>query len=102
MFKREEGFTLIEMLIVLMIITVLIILFIPNLTNKSSEVHDKGCEALVATVQTQVHAYQLDEGKLPGSLSALETAGYIREDQQACQNGVTLTYDPLEGIVSTN
>ncbi|MBD1222742.1 prepilin-type N-terminal cleavage/methylation domain-containing protein [Virgibacillus halodenitrificans] len=47
MLKNNRGFTLIEMLIVLMIISVLIILIVPNLSGKSKQVHDKGCEALV-------------------------------------------------------
>lgn len=41
MFKNERGFTLIEMLIVLMIISVLIILIVTNLSGKSEEVNEK-------------------------------------------------------------
>lgn len=102
MFKKEDGFTLIEMLIVLMIITVLIILIIPNLTDKSAQVHDKGCDALISTVQAQVHSYQLDHGKLPVSLNSLVTENYISNNQQTCKNGNHLQYDPVKGIVSTN
>src|SRR5699024_11489782 len=54
MFKNNRGFTLIEMLIVLMIISVLIMLIVPNLSGKTKEVNDKGCDALVSVVQTQV------------------------------------------------
>lgn len=48
--RNEKGFTLVEMLIVIAIISVLIILFIPNLTGKTKDVNDKGCEALVHLV----------------------------------------------------
>ncbi|MEI3611715.1 competence type IV pilus major pilin ComGC [Pseudogracilibacillus sp. SO30301A] len=91
MTKNEKGFTLIEMLIVLTIITVLIILIVPNLTDRSEAVHEEGCEALRETVQAQVSAYQLENGKLPSSLSTLERSGFISKDQQTCKNGKNLT-----------
>lgn len=98
MFKNEKGFTLVEMLIVLMIITVLILLIIPNLADRSADVHDKGCDALVGLVQGQINAYQIDKGTTPSSLSALATEGYIEAEQQTCQNGTDLIY--ADGKVS--
>lgn len=92
MFRNEKAFTLVEMLIVLMIITVLILLIIPNLANRSTDVHDKGCEALVGLVQGQVSAYQLDTGSLPSSLDELVEKEYIEAEQTTCQNGNALTY----------
>src|SRR5699024_4249055 len=74
MLKNNKGFTLIEMLIVLMIISVLIILSVPNLGGKSKEVNDKGCDALVSVVQAQVDAYYLDNGNYPLSLDVLKSA----------------------------
>src|SRR5699024_755300 len=92
MFKNNNGFTLIEMLIVLLVISVLIILIIPNLSGKSTEVHDKGCDALVSVVQAQVDAYYLDEGQYPSSLNTLVSKGYITEDQKTCPNQKKLIY----------
>ena|SRR5690625_1115831 len=92
MLQEENGFTLIEMLIVLTIITVLIILMVPNLTKKSENIHTTGCEALVQTVQAQVSAFQLEKGRSPNNLKELKT-GYISEDQLTCKNGSKLTYD---------
>lgn len=90
MFKNNKGFTLIEMLIVLMIISVLIILIVPNLSGKSKEVNKKGCDALVTVVQAQTDAYYLDKSSYPASLEALEKAGYITKDQKTCPNGKSL------------
>ena len=39
--KNQRGFTLIEMLIVMLIITVLIAIAIPNVTKQSSAVDEK-------------------------------------------------------------
>lgn len=99
MLKEERAFTLIEMLIVLMIITVLILLIIPNLSDKTASVHDKGCDALKETVQAQVSAYQLDKGALPNSLSELVETNYITEDQTTCQNGAKKLVLDSKGMV---
>ena len=99
MFKNDKGFTLIEMLIVLMIISVLIILVVPNLSGKSQSVHDTGCDALVKVVQAQTDLYFLDEGEYPSSVSAL-TPNYISEEQTECPNGDTITIS--DGVVRTS
>lgn len=41
---NQKGFTLIEMLIVLLIISVLILITVPNLTKHNDTVDEKGCE----------------------------------------------------------
>lgn len=100
MLKNQKGFTLIEMLFVLMIISILIILIVPNLSTKSEEVYSEGCEALVAVVQTQVDSYYLDNGSYPVSLDTLETDKYITSSQQTCKNGKVIPYTPSTGEVS--
>ena len=40
--KLHAGFTLVEMMIVLLIISVLVLLFIPNLAQEKDTVLDKG------------------------------------------------------------
>lgn len=97
MFKNEKAFTLIEMLIVMMIISVLIILIVPNLSGRSKDVNEKGCEALVTVVQAQVEAFQLEKGKRPTSLDELVPA-FISNDQKSCKNGSALTLK--DGVVT--
>ncbi|PKR86081.1 hypothetical protein CWO92_06835 [Heyndrickxia camelliae] len=45
--KNQNAFTLIEMLVVLLIITILIFVAIPNITKHSKNINNKGCEAFV-------------------------------------------------------
>jgi len=92
MFKNERGFTLIEMLIVLMIISVLIILIVPNLSGKSEEVNEKGCEALVAVVQAQVDTFYLDYDRYPEDLMELQNKEYITDNQRSCSDQQKLQY----------
>jgi len=44
---KEKGFTLIEMLIVLAIISILLLVTIPNITRHNTVINNKGCEALI-------------------------------------------------------
>ncbi|NBJ71673.1 MULTISPECIES: competence type IV pilus major pilin ComGC [Clostridia] len=97
MWKKNEAFTLIEMLIVLMIIAILIILIVPNLGKRSQEVNSKGCEALVAVVQAQVDAYYAEHSRFPTSLNAL-VPEYLNEEQKTC-NDKELGYDNKTGKV---
>ncbi|WP_047984142.1 competence type IV pilus major pilin ComGC [Ornithinibacillus californiensis] len=98
MYKNQKGFTLIEMLVVLMIVSVLMILIIPNLGSKSKDVQSKGCEALVSVVQTQIDAFYLESYTYPVSLEELVEKDYIRENQMQCSNK-NLDYRPSEGKV---
>lgn len=41
---KVKAFTLVEMLVVLLIISVLFLLFVPNLTKQKEAVNDKGKE----------------------------------------------------------
>lgn len=99
MFKNDKGFTLIEMLFVLMIISVLLILIIPSFSSKSEGIHEKGCNALVSIVQAQADVYQLDHSKVPASIDTLKENDYISNNQTSCPNGGNLTINN-KGIVS--
>ena len=101
MFKNQNGFTLIEMLVVLMIVSVLMILIIPNLGNKSEDVQTKGCEALVSVVQAQVDAFYIENNNYPSNLQELVTKNYIRENQTYCSTANnSLAYDSSTGKVN--
>jgi competence protein ComGC len=97
MIKSEKGFTLIEMLVVLLVISILLIITIPNITKHQSTIQAKGCEAFVKMVQAQVQAYELDKDKLPENVAELETAGYLK--QTSCPNGDGVAIDG-KGAVS--
>lgn len=85
---NKSGFTLIEMMIVLMIISVLLLIAVPNMTKNNTIAQEKGCEATIELLQAQIGAYQIEHGKLPTSLSALVEQGYVQKVE--CPNGELL------------
>jgi|SRR5690625_229716 len=101
MLKNNKGFTLIEMLVVLMVISVLIILIVPNLNTNSENINEKGCDALTSVVQAQVDTFYIDEGEYPGSLVELASDGYINDEQRHCPDGNPLGYRSSTGVVSS-
>ncbi|CQR46835.1 ComG operon protein 3 precursor [Paraliobacillus sp. PM-2] len=92
--KNQKGFTLIEMLIVLTVITTLLILLIPNLASKNEDVQVKGCNALKQLTENQLQAYVMDNGTYPNTISTLVDQQYIQTD--TCSNGKKrLAFDEL-------
>nr|WP_255648095.1 competence type IV pilus major pilin ComGC [Pseudalkalibacillus hwajinpoensis] len=89
--KQEKGFTLIEMMIVIMIISVLLLIAVPGLTKNNDVVEEKSCEATIKVAQTQVAAYKANENKLPASIDDLVADEYLDMEETTCPGGETLT-----------
>ncbi|KMK76961.1 competence type IV pilus major pilin ComGC [Alkalihalobacillus pseudalcaliphilus] len=97
--QYQRGFTLIEMLVVLMIISVLLLILIPNLTKNQSVAQDASCETTIRVLQSLVYTYQIDNDyELPEQID--ELGDYIVGDEQSlnCPNGAELEIN--EGIIS--
>lgn len=97
--NNEKGFTLIEMMIVMLIISVLLIITIPNITKHNSNINNKGCEAFVKMVQAEVQSYEMENKKYPKDVAELVKAGYLREEAKGCPNGKAVVIDS-EGNVT--
>ncbi|KIL44387.1 competence type IV pilus major pilin ComGC [Jeotgalibacillus soli] len=85
--KSNRGFTLIEMVIVLLVISVLLIVSLPNISQQSSEINAKGCLAFQQMVQGQVESYRMANNAVPASVETLQTQGYLRQNEITCPDG---------------
>ncbi|MED1409558.1 MULTISPECIES: competence type IV pilus major pilin ComGC [Bacillus] len=94
--ENEKGFTLLEMLLVMVVISVLLLLIIPNVVTQRSSVQGKGCDAYVKSVEAQIQVYQLQYNKIP-SIDALGEGKYITS--KTCRKG-ELIYISDDGAVS--
>ena len=85
--KRAKGFTLIELLVVLSIVMMLMLLVIPNVTKKLNSIKDKGCDALLSMINSQIQLYEINHGYLPNDIDDLVDEDYIDKAQSVCPNG---------------
>lgn len=80
--KSRKAFTLIEAAIVLFIISLLMLLILPNLGSQRQKAVETHKTAMVSTVQTQIDLYA-NEHPENGAITVnnLVTAGYLTEKQ---------------------
>ncbi|MEW4354595.1 competence type IV pilus major pilin ComGC [Streptococcus pneumoniae] len=78
---QVKAFTLVEMLVVLLIISVLMLLFVPNLTKQKDAVAEKGNAAVVKVVESQAELYELNHVGETATLGKLEKEGQITDKQ---------------------
>lgn len=100
--KNEKGFTLIEMMIVLLVISVLLIVTVPSIARNNSTVNDKGCEVYLKMVEAQVQSYEMDKGSLPTDVEALINGKYLKSDQATCPHGKVAKIDGNGGVTITD
>lgn len=79
--KTVEAFTLLEMLMVILIISILMLLFIPNLNKQKDKVLDTGGEALVKIVENQAELYTLNNAGKVATLTVLKENGNLTDEQ---------------------
>ena len=85
------GFTLIEMLLVLLIISILLLIAVPNMVKNTSVASGKGCDATIAMLQAQVASYEVEKNEKPASLQTLVDEGYV--DRIVCPDQTVLILD---------
>ncbi len=95
--KNERAFTLIEMMIVLMIISILLLIAIPNMTKNNSVAQERSCEATIDLLQAQVGAYYIEMKKYPEQLEDLKGT-YV--DNITCPDGTLLVLNSERKVVT--
>ena len=68
----RKGFTLVELMLVVIIISVLVAMAMPRLAGRSEEARIAAARAdIFANISTALDLYELDNGKYPENLDAL-------------------------------
>lgn len=86
----KKAFTLLEMLVVVIIVSILFLLCIPNVSKVISSVDDKACLALSKVVDSAIVQFKLEYGQMPRAIEDLINAGLIDESQSRCSSGSNL------------
>lgn len=110
--KRQKGFTLIELIVVIMILGILATIAVPKFLKTSARAHDNATRQSLAVIRNAIELYTADNnGQLPGQGTtpdlALDLADYLRGNfpisspqsngDVAYEDAVTLTVGGPEG-----
>jgi len=72
---RVTGFTLIEVLLVVVIIGILVAVVMPRLTGRTQEAQISAAKSSIANISLALDLYEVDNGMYPASLQSLITKG---------------------------
>ena len=97
--KYRKGYTLLEMTIVVLIISVLFLLTVPNIQKTLSIVNNKGCKALEKVADSAIIQYKLEYDEYPSSVQDLISAGLLTEDQVKCDGNHSLSISDGQAYV---
>lgn len=84
---KKKGFTLLEMIVVMLIVSILFLISVPNIAKIVKSVENVGCKALTKVVDAAIIEFKLDYGTYPDDVADLVNAGYLTKNQIHCSNG---------------
>jgi prepilin-type N-terminal cleavage/methylation domain-containing protein len=93
--KNQKGFTLVELMVVVVIIGILVAIAIPVYNNTLGSAKEKADAANIRTIEGAVAVYIAEKGVEPElTIDVLVEEGYLREEPKS-------PYDATKGYIIT-
>ena len=87
MFKRQ-GFTLVEIILVIVIVGILAAIVIPRITYSAHEAKVQACHSNVAALNAQIELFHALQEDWPSTLNNLTDSDYV-DDVPTCPFGTS-------------
>ena len=95
--NRRSGFTLVEIMVVVIIIGILATLVIANVIGHSDKARVNATRAMLTTVAQQLDIFKLDQNRYPDSIDDLMTMPNYIQKPESYPKGGYLREQPLDG-----
>ncbi|MEG0076307.1 competence type IV pilus major pilin ComGC [Anaerorhabdus sp.] len=95
----KKGFTLLEMIIVVSVLSILFLLAVPNIQKVMKIVDDKGCNAMLKVVDSAILQYRLDYDEYPNDVYDLVNAGLMSDEQIQCSTNQSVGISDGQAIL---
>ncbi len=89
----KKGFTLLEMMIVMMAVALLFMLTIPNIVNTINVIETTGCKSQVSLVDTAILQFKLKNNRFPNHIEDLISHDFLKDEHRYCSNGKEITIE---------
>ncbi|MEW6276789.1 MAG: prepilin-type N-terminal cleavage/methylation domain-containing protein [Bacillota bacterium] len=93
--KNRKGFTLVELMVVLVIIGILVAIAVPVYNNAQATAQQRACQANLRILDSAAAQYMANNGSYPASLDAL-APNYVQRIP-SCPGGGTYNYTQATG-----
>jgi len=96
--RNQKGFTLVELMVVVLIIAILVAIAIPLYTKSQENAQRSACKANLRTLMGSIAQYMSENETYPADLKTLADEDYIKSVPE-CPGGGTYNYDSTNGTV---
>jgi general secretion pathway protein G len=99
--NMKRGFTLVEILIVVIILGILAAIVIPQFTNASQEARRSSLQSTVQSVRSQIELYKLEHGDQLPDLVTNWTPLTVQSNYNGKNCGPYMQSEPRNGMTNT-
>ena len=103
--RNKKGFTLVEILIVVVILGILAAIVIPQFTDASTQSKVSSCQTTLTTLRSQIELYKIQHNDVPPAFATFKTQMETYSDATGTTGPAktaTLVYGPYIQMVPIN